>query len=88
LRLAQAFFAQGATMANKPQYVDLITDATRQKRRRVESSAVKRIVAEAGDEQPERRLSNWPPGRFAQWRMENLTPWKMTLKAWKFKDWT
>jgi hypothetical protein len=75
-------------MANKPQYVDLISDATRQKRRRVESPVVKRVVDEPEQAQPERRLSNWPPARFAQWRLENLTPWKMTLKAWKFKDWS
>jgi beta-galactosidase len=29
------------------------------------------------------RLSHWPPERWTQWRMENLTPWK--VKSWKFK---
>jgi hypothetical protein len=37
--------------------------------------------------QAKRRLSNWPPARFAQWRLENLTPWKLSLKSWTFKDW-
>jgi hypothetical protein len=32
-------------------------------------------------------LGNWPPARFAQWRLENLTPWKLSLKSWTFKDW-
>jgi len=77
-------------MANKPQYVDLIGDATRQKRRQREEShvVVKSVFDEPEEQQPERRLSNWPPGRVAQWRMENLSSWKMKLKAWKFKDWT
>ena len=45
-----------------------------------------RVIAPAAKE--ERRLSNWPPGRFEQWRLENLTPWKLSLKSWKFKDWS
>jgi hypothetical protein len=76
-------------MANKPQYVDLISDATQQKRRRVESYVAKNsIMDDPEGQQPERRLSNWPPGRFAQWRLENVTPWKMKLKAWTYKDWS
>jgi hypothetical protein len=77
-------------MADKPQYVDLISDATRQKRRRREEVQVvmKSVFDTPEEAQPERRLSNWPPGRLAQWRLENLTPWKMKLKAWKLKDWT
>jgi hypothetical protein len=78
--------AQGAAMADKSQYVDLISEATRQNRRRAASRVVRPVVAEA-EEQPERRLSHWPPARFAQWRLENLTPWKLKLKAWTFKDW-
>jgi hypothetical protein len=31
------------------------------------------------------RMSHWPPDRMVQWRLENLTPWK--LKSWKFKNW-
>ncbi|HZR87341.1 MAG TPA: hypothetical protein VFB02_11075 [Bradyrhizobium sp.] len=78
-------------MANKPEYVDLISDATRQKRRRREEAhVVAKTVFDDPEEapQPERRLSNWPPGRIAQWRMENLSAWKMKVKGWKLKDWT
>jgi hypothetical protein len=74
-------------LANKPDFVDLISDATRQNWRR---NAQRAAAAKAKDKesvQKERRLSNWPPGRFAQWRLENLTPWKLTLKSWTFKDW-
>jgi hypothetical protein len=31
------------------------------------------------------RLSHWPSDRWAQWRIETITPWK--LKPWKFKNW-
>jgi hypothetical protein len=68
-------------MANKPEFVDVISEATQQKRRRV----MLRVTTPAAKE--ERRLSNWPPGRFEQWRLEYLTPWKLSLKSWKFKDW-
>ena len=67
-------------MADKPVFVDMIGDATRQLRRRqteplmVEPETIERS-----------RISHWPPERMVQWRMENLTPWK--LKSWKFKDW-
>ena len=79
-------------MANKPEFVDLISDATRQNWRRNQ-----RMLSEArtgagtgtGTEKVRKRklLSNWPPARFAQWRIENLTPWKLSLKSWTFKDW-
>jgi hypothetical protein len=68
-------------MANKSEFVDIISEATQQKRRRV----MLRVTEPAAKE--ERRLSHWPPGRFAQWRLENLTPWKLSLKSWKFTDW-
>jgi len=68
-------------VANKPEFVDMISEATQQKRRRV-----KRAVIES-DVREERRLSNWPPARFARWRLENLTPWRLKLRSWKFKDW-
>lgn len=68
-------------MANKPEFVDMISEATQQKRRRI-----KRAVIES-DVRQERRLSNWPPARFEQWRLENLTSWKLKLRSWKFKDW-
>ncbi len=66
-------------MANKPEFVDMISEATKQKYRRVMPKAVKKVVKEAS------RLSHWPPDRWEQWRLETLTPWK--LKPWKIKDW-
>jgi hypothetical protein len=66
-------------VADKSDFVDMISEATRQSRRRyasrVETSAVKERS----------RLSHWPPDRWAQWRLETLMPWK--LKSWKFKNW-
>jgi hypothetical protein len=69
-------------MANKPEFVDLVSDRTRQNWRR----PVKKAAA-AAPEGEEKRLSHWPPDRMEQWRLVNLTPWKMKLKSWKFKDW-
>jgi hypothetical protein len=66
-------------MANKPEYVDLISAATRQHRRR---ATPLRIVAEPEIEETS-RLSRWPPAMFKQWKIENLMPWKST--SWK--DW-
>ena len=67
-------------MAEKPEFVDMISEATRQSRRRAHRpSLVKPEVKERS------RISHWPPDRMVQWRLENLTPWK--LKSWKFKDW-
>jgi hypothetical protein len=68
-------------MANKPEFVDLISAATRQNRR----SAVKKVAAAEPAEA--RRLSHWPPDHVEQWRLVNLTSWKIKLKPWKFKDW-
>ncbi|MDF0517487.1 hypothetical protein P0R31_09610 [Bradyrhizobium yuanmingense] len=67
-------------MANKPEYVDLISEATRQHRRR----APLRIVArpEVGETS---KLSRWPPAMFKQWKLENLMRWKAS--SWKLKDW-
>ena len=67
-------------MADKPEFVDLISEATRQNRRRF----AQRVVAPV-DVKETSRLSNWPPARWTQWRLETLTPWK--LKSWKFKNW-
>jgi len=69
-------------MANKPEFVDLISDRTRQAYRR----PAKRVVAAEPDAE-EKRLSNWPPERMEQWRLVNLTSWKIKLKSWKYKDW-
>jgi hypothetical protein len=65
-------------MADKPEFVDLISEATRQSRRRFESRPDKPLVKERS------RLSHWPPQRWEQWRMETLTPWK--LKPWRAHD--
>jgi hypothetical protein len=66
-------------MAEKSEFVDMISQATRQTRPR---RAMARVIESAGKEQS--RLSNWPPKRWAEWRLETLTPWK--LKPWKTGD--
>ena len=66
-------------MADKSEFVDMISEATRQTRRRV----MPRVIEP--EEKEISRLSHWPPDGWAQWRMETLTPWKM--KRWKFKNW-
>ena len=66
-------------MTDKPEFVDMISEATKQRHRRVMPRAVKKVVKETS------RLSHWPPERWVQWRLETLTPWK--LKEWKLKDW-
>jgi hypothetical protein len=71
-------FREEPAMADKSQFVDLISEATQQKRRRVMPRVVAKVVKETS------RLSHWPPDRWVQWRMENLTPWK--LKSWNFKN--
>ena len=68
-------------MANKPELVDMISAATRQNYRRPVKKAA------AANEKEEGRLSHWPPDRMEQWRVVNLTPWKIKFKSWKFKDW-
>ena len=68
-------------MADKSEFVDMISEATRQSRRR----AMPRIIDPAPGVKETSRLSHWPPERWTQWRMEHLTPWK--LKPWKFKNW-
>lgn len=67
-------------MANKPEYVDLISDATRQHRRR---ATPPRIVAKPEVEETS-KLSRWPPAMFKQWKIENLMRWKSA--SWKLKD--
>jgi hypothetical protein len=68
-------------MADKPEFVDMISEATRQVRRKLP-----RIV-DLNPVVPKEtsRLSHWPPEHWQQWRMEALTPWK--IKPWKGKDW-
>jgi hypothetical protein len=67
-------------MANKPEYVDLISAATRQRRRR---AAPMHIVAQPELEETS-RLSRWPPAMFKQWKLETLMRWKSA--SWKMKD--
>ena len=65
-------------MADKPEFVDPISEATQQRwRRRAMPRAVTPVVKETS------RLGHWPPERWLQWRLENLTPWK--LKPWNIK---
>ena len=65
-------------MADKSEFVDMISEATRQ------SGAVTRRVAVIEPEVKERsRLSHWPPQRWVQWRMETFQSWK--LKPWKIE---
>ena len=66
-------------MADKPEFVDIISEATRQRTRRIEPR-----VIEHADVKEASRLSHWPPDRWTQWRLETLTPWK--LKPWKFRN--
>ena len=68
-------------MADKSEFIDMISEATRQSRRRT----MPRIIDPAPEVKETSRLSRWPPDRWTQWRMEHLTPWK--LKPWKFKNW-
>jgi hypothetical protein len=68
-------------MAEKPEFVDTISQATRQRWRRAEPSSVRPAVKREGS-----RLSHWPPKSWLEWRIENFMPWR--LKSWtdKFRD--
>src|SRR5258708_20229578 len=66
-------------MADKSEFVDMISEATRQTRRRVMQRAVEPEAKERS------KLSHWPPDRWQQWRLGTRTPWK--LKALKFNNW-
>ncbi|QAU44272.1 hypothetical protein [Bradyrhizobium guangzhouense] len=68
-------------MANKPDYVDLISEATRQHRRRAPRL---RIVAKPEVEETS-KLSRWPPAMLKQWKVETLMRWKSA--SLKLKDW-
>ena len=65
-------------MADKPEFVDMISEATRQNRRRVMPRVIEPEVKETS------RLGH-RPARLLQWRIETLTPWK--IRAWGTKDW-
>jgi hypothetical protein len=66
-------------VADKPEFIDMISEATHQARRRTVRRDIEPAVKEPS------RLSKWPPDRWEQWRLETLTPWK--LRSWKFKNW-
>ena len=68
-------------MADKPEFVDLISDATKQSRRGNQSRMVDLPTAPS---KKTSRLSHRSE-RLEQWRLENLTPWK--IKPWGAKDW-
>ena len=65
-------------MTEKSEFVDMISDATRQRTRLFPPRAIEPAVKERS------RLSHWPPQRWADWRMEKLTPWK--VKSWNTDD--
>ena len=67
-------------MADKPEYVDLISDATRQNRR----NTARIVDLDPVASKKTSRLGHRSE-RFEAWRIETFTPWK--LKPWKFKDW-
>jgi hypothetical protein len=73
-------FREEPAMADKPEYVDMISEATRQVRRNVSR------VVDLGPISPKEtsRLGHRSE-RFEAWRVETFTPWK--LKSWKFKNW-
>ncbi len=66
-------------MSDKSELVDMISEATRQARRRAVRRATAPVIKETS------RLSHWPPDNWEQWRLETLTPWK--IRSWKFKNW-
>ena len=68
-------------MADKPEFVDLISEATSQSRRRNQSRMVD-LPAAAGSKKTSRLAHRADP--VEQWRLETLTPWK--VKPW-YKDW-
>ena len=70
-------------MADKPEFVDLISDATRQNRRRAMPVDVDPMPAATKERS---RMAHTPP-RLARWRLETLTPWKIKMKSWKFVNW-
>ena len=68
-------------MTGKPEYIDLISEATCQRRRR---ATPLRAIAEPKAEETS-RLSRWPPAMFRQWKFENLMRWKSA--SWKLGGW-
>jgi hypothetical protein len=73
-------------MAEKSEFVDLISEATRQHRRRAMPVEVDPMPGSSGGVGQRSRMAHTPP-RLARWRLETLTPWKIKLKSWKFVNW-
>ncbi len=67
-------------MAEKPEFVDTISAATRQHWRRSNTR-----VVEAPAPEERSRLSHWPPKSILEWRLVNLTPWR--IKQWHERLW-
>jgi hypothetical protein len=78
LVLCEDEFREERAVADKPEFVDLISEATRQVRRRI----VRQVVAP--EAKHESRLGHRSKG-MEQWRVQTFTPWK--LKPWNWKDW-
>jgi hypothetical protein len=66
-------------MADKPEFVDTISDATRQRWRRVEKRAEVPVAEERS------RLSHWPPKHLVEWKLETFTPWR--IQMWRNRIW-
>lgn len=73
-------------MADKPEFVDVISEATRQHRRRAMPIDIDPMPSGTDAHRERSRMAHTPP-RLERWRDETLTPWKITLKSWKFVDW-
>ena len=69
-------------MVNKPEYVDLVSEATRQHHR---LRVTPRVITAKPKVDETSRLSRWPPAMFRQWKLQNLLPWKSA--SWKLKNW-
>lgn len=84
-RGAQWYLAKSSrgdtAVTDKPEFVDMISEATQQLRRR----SMPRVVELPTAPKETSRLSHWPPEHWEQWRMEAMTPWK--IKPWQGKDW-
>ncbi len=68
-------------MADKPEFVDMISEATKQSRRSNQARMVDLPPAPGAKETS--RLAHRQS--MVEWRLENLTPWK--IKPWKFTNW-
>ena len=68
-------------MTDKPEFVDMISEATRQNAPPVDAAHRRTPDSVQGN------LASRPlaAGSWEQWRMETLTPWK--IKPWGGKDW-